>query len=121
MSQIPLQSLFVGREGEQRCYQELLNGSPEWILVITGQGGNGKTALLRRYAEQTPSDTPVVLLNFTNESLVEDPLVILEKLVEQLAPHCDKWQVQAFEKTVQEGRDVLAANKQMNEIIIARE
>jgi AAA ATPase domain len=121
MSQIPLQSLFVGREGEQRRYQEFLDGSSAWILVITGQGGNGKTALLRRFAEQTPSDTAVVMLNFTNGLLVEDPLNILEKFVEQLAPHCDTQQVQVFEKVLQEGHDVLAANKQMNEIIIAQE
>ena len=124
MTQIPLQSLFVGREIEQQCYRDMLNnnGNGPWVLIVTAQGGNGKSALLRQFAEKTPTfaaDALAVTLNFAIGSLSVDPLAILEQLVEQLAPHGNKKQFEAFQRALHEGRSILGAPQPMIENIIA--
>jgi len=101
---LPIQAPFVGRKREQQAYQQLLTKATPWALVVTGQGGNGKSTLLRYLAEQTPQDIPVVTLNFANESLRTDPLKILEELSWKLAAYCDAQRVDTFEKTLEEGR-----------------
>ena len=60
------QPIFVGREYEQQCYQDMLKGEVPWLLMVTGQGGVGKSTLLRHLAETTPNGTVVVLLNFAD-------------------------------------------------------
>lgn len=124
MTQIPLQSLFVGREFEQQCYRDMLNsnGVGPWMLVVTAQGGNGKSALLRQFAARTPTfagDALAVMLNFAIGSLSVDPLAILQQLAEQLAPHCNKNQYEAFKKALQDGRNILGVNQPMIENIFA--
>src|SRR2546425_8339453 len=115
------QSLFVGREREQQRYQELLSGESPWVLVITGQGGNGKSTLLRRFIEQTPADSAVVMLDFISDVLCVDALAVLERVADQLESRCNKQVVQAFKKALQQGRRELAASKHMSETIIASE
>src|SRR5690242_17787008 len=63
---------FVGREEEQHKYKELLMGDPPWMMFITGIAGTGKTTLLNRLAQQTPSNVPVIRFRFDNESLLID-------------------------------------------------
>src|SRR5713226_3161313 len=82
---LQIQAPFVGRKREQQAYRQLLSQTRPWVLIITGQGGNGKSTLLRYLAEQTPQDVPVVTLNFANASLRTDPLKILEELSWKLA------------------------------------
>ncbi|HXX77902.1 MAG TPA: AAA family ATPase [Ktedonobacteraceae bacterium] len=120
MSQpLRIQNPFVGRKREQQAYQQLLAQSAPWMLIITGDGGIGKSTLLRYLAEHTPQDIPVVTLNFAVESLRTDPIKILEELSWKLALDTDAQRVAAFEKSLQEGRDRLSElSKQMSQTVI---
>lgn len=120
MSQpLRLQNPFVGREREQQAYRQMLAQTIPWMLSITGDGGIGKSALLRHLAENTPQDITVVALNFANEALRTDPLKILEELSWRLAADCDSVKVDAFEKSLQEGRDRLSElSRQMSQTVI---
>ncbi|HJT56212.1 MAG TPA: hypothetical protein VJ761_06945 [Ktedonobacteraceae bacterium] len=124
MTQIPLQSLFVGREFEQQCYRDMLNnnGNGPWVLVVTAQGGNGKSALLRQLAARTPTfatDALAITLNFAIEGLSVDPLAILQELAGQLAPYGNKKQLEVFQRALHEGRSILGAKQPMIENIFA--
>ncbi len=121
MSQpLRLQNPFVGRASEQKAYRQLLAQDSPWLLVITGDGGIGKSRLLRHLVGQTPRDIPAILLNFANDKLRIDPLNILEELSWQLAAHCDEKRVAAFEQVLAEGRDKLSeAIKAINQQFIA--
>ncbi len=111
---------FVGREHELQCYQNLLKTSSPWVMVITGQGGNGKSTLLRRFAEQTPHDIAMVIkLDFIHSELCVDALAVLEELAEQLKHYCSKPSNQSFRETLAWGRRELATAKHMSETIIA--
>ena len=99
---------FVGRQREQKVYRQLLTSASPWLLIITGQGGNGKSTLLRQLAQQTPSDRAVITLNFSNEVLRTDAFKILETLAEHLTLYCNEQQNKAFETALQEGRKQLA-------------
>src|SRR5437660_1027200 len=105
---LPLLSPFVGREREQDIYRLLLAQDTPWVFVVTGQGGIGKSALLRHLAAQTPQDISVVTLNFANDRLRIDILNILAELSGHLAPDCDEQRSAAFEQALSEGRDKLA-------------
>ncbi len=99
---------FVGRQREQKAYRQLLTLSSPWLLIITGQGGNGKSTLLRQFATQTPPDRAIATLQFANEALRTDALNILDKLAEQLSPYCSEQKYELFETMLQEGRKQLA-------------
>jgi|GEM_PF-6748663 len=74
MSQaLPLLNPFVGRQREQKAYRQMLAQSSPWVLVITGQGGMGKSALLRHLKEHTPPEIRVALLQFADSELRSDP------------------------------------------------
>src|SRR5579863_8221491 len=125
MSQTSIQPIFVGREREQEAYRGMLNGtSSRWVMVVTGQGGNGKSALLRHLMEKlTPAGTLAIHLNFAGGDLSVDPLTVLEEMVEQLASHYDRRPARAFKRfdtALQEGRKLLGP-RQGDQIIIARE
>ena len=120
MSQpLRLQNPFVGRAREQKAYRQLLAQTTPWLLVITGDGGIGKSTLLRHLYGQTPPDIQAALLNFANNKLRIDPLNILEELSWQLAAHCDKQCIAAFGQTLAVGRDRLTeAIKAMSQQVI---
>jgi hypothetical protein len=120
MSQpLRIQNPFVGRKREQQAYRQLLTKSTPWMLIITGDGGIGKSTLLRYLVEQTPQEISVVTLNFAIESLRTDPLKILEELSWKLAPDTDAQRVATFEKSLQEGRTRLAELcRQMSQTVI---
>src|SRR5215470_9501096 len=120
MSQpLTIQTPFVGRKREQQEYQRLLTKPSPWVLIIAGQGGNGKGTLLHYLADHTPQDIPVVALNFANESLRTDPLKILAELSWKLAAHCSPPAIDAFKKTLEEGRQRLTElSKQMSQTIL---
>jgi len=113
--------IFVGRAYEQQCYQALLKGDVRWLLIVTGQGGIGKSTLLRRFREITPAGTAVVSLNFADIALRTDALAILGELAEQVKQYCQPKQLHMFEKSLLQGRNELAIQSQMHETIIARE
>ena len=119
MSQpLPLMRPFVGRQREQKAYRQMLAQSSPWVLVISGQGGMGKSALLRHLKEHTPPEIRVALLQFANLKLRSDPLNVLEDLSWQLAKECDKPLVEAFKTTLKAGRDRIAEmSKQINQFI----
>ncbi len=113
------QTLFVGREQEQQLYQNFLTGEMPWILVVTGQAGSGKSALLHYLAQHTPAAIRIVTLNFAYEALRIDPLNILEELSWKLAADCDTQRASIFEKTLQEGRNrLLELSRQMTQTVI---
>ena len=114
-----LQNPFVGRAREQKAYRQLLAQDSPWLLVITGDGGIGKSTLLRHLKDQTPRDIPVALLNFANDKLRIDPLNILEELSWQLAADCQEQRVAAFEQTLADGRAKLSkAIESMNQALV---
>ena len=102
-------TLFVGREREQQLYHKFLAKKTSWVLIITGQGGIGKSTLLHHLAEQTPHDIPVVTLDFADEALRTDPLNILERVASCVKPFCDKQQTQVFKQTLRDCHRELAA------------
>ena len=77
---------FVGRESEQDLYRAFLNRDTPWVLVITGLGGIGKSALLHTLAKSPPEDTCVVTIDFADTLLRTDPSTVLGQFVEQMAP-----------------------------------
>ncbi len=110
---------FVGREREQRAYRQMLAQVSPWVMIVTGQGGLGKSALLRHLATQTPHDTHVVALNFAVPGLRIDALNILQELSGQLAAQCDPAMAKAFEQSLQAGREKLSKLvEQMSQSIV---
>ncbi len=113
--------IFLGREQELAQYKEFLNNRTPWLLFIIAVGGIGKTALLSKMSEQTPSDIPTVQLDFTvtinsrgapseeDESprMPIDPLKHLQNFVNELNRKnaIDTEAARAFDKTVKEARD----------------
>lgn len=101
-----MRDLFVGREVEQQAYQRLLTDESPWVMVVTGVGGCGKTALLRHLAnQQTPSNICVGnLSNFHNKALRTDPLKVLEALASSIQRDCSSEQYEAFKNTLTQCR-----------------
>jgi len=105
------QNLFVGREREQRLYQEFLTTEIPWVLIITGIGGNGKSTLLHRLDAQTPSHIPTVALDFAEPELRTNPLNILEELAKKLHPYCEE-SLPTFQRELHTGRDLASTQSQ---------
>jgi hypothetical protein len=102
-----LQDIFVGREGEQRVYHDFLAHDSPWVLIITGLGGIGKSTLLDHLAKDTPSSVCTCKLDFNEYALRTEPLLILQRLSEQIRPFGDAQQVEALENTIQRDLDQL--------------
>ncbi len=78
---------FVGREKERAAYQRLLCEDAAWLLLISGQSGYGKSALLKRLRAETPIGWRVGLLDFDpEEGLATDALRVGKELAEWLRP-----------------------------------
>ena len=69
---------FVGRKEELKQIREWLEKSAGGLVWITGLGGIGKTALLRRVADQYSSDERFVVDYF---DLAEQPMTIINQAV----------------------------------------
>ncbi len=95
---------FVGRKEHRAAYQQMLRGDTPWLLVITGQGGNGKSRLLRQLQAETPDSVQTGLLDFANEYLRTEVLQVAEALGDLLQPLADAASFQAFRQEVQDGR-----------------
>src|SRR5260370_40770860 len=112
MSQAPpIQDPFVGREIGQQRYQQFLTKVSPWVMNIIGQGGTRKSTLLRHLSELTPPEALVGSLNFAAVSLRTDPLMILEELSWQLAPHWHQQQVEAFQHALRTGNERLSQSR----------
>ena len=113
---------FVGRAHEQQLYRQMLASTSPWALVITGDGGVGKSALLRHLAgKQTPPDIPLIDFNFAGYEFqrAPDTLKVLSELAWRLADDCDAQSLAAFKRALAEGRDTLAKlSAQMSQNII---
>src|SRR5579883_2356491 len=105
---LPFLTPFVGREEEKRLYQQLLTQSNPWVLLITGQGGIGKSRLLARLAEETPQNVVTLKLNFAIPSLRIDPLTVLEELLPQSESFVDAQQMQHTQQVLADGRSKLS-------------
>jgi tetratricopeptide (TPR) repeat protein len=95
---------FVGRKEHRAAYQQMLRGAGPWLLVITGQGGNGKSRLLRQLQAETPDGIQTGLLDFANEYLRTQVLQVAEEVADCLQPLADAASFQAFRQAVQDGR-----------------
>jgi len=122
--------IFLGRERELAQYKEFLNNRTPWLLFIIAVGGTGKTALLSKMSEQTPSDIPVVQLDFTvtinsrgapfeeDESprMPINPLKHLQHFVNELNRKnaIDTEVARTFDKTVEDARDKFSNQTNIN-------
>ncbi len=104
----PFLTPFVGREQEKQLYQQLLKQTTPWVLLITGQGGIGKSRLLECLADETPQDVVTLKLNFAIPSLRIDPLTVLEELLPQAEPFVDAQHMQIAKQTLIDGRSKLS-------------
>lgn len=81
-----LEENFVGREEQLRIFEENFRSEiPQWmVLSVTGEGGVGKSTLLKRYTELAPS--PEIASNVvqcTDRHLF--PVEVMGAIAEQLA------------------------------------
>ena len=110
---------FVGREREVRVYREMLVHGSLWVMIVTGQGGLGKSALLRHLSDLTPPETVVAKLNFAAPGLRVDALTILQELSGQIESECDPAIIASFQQSLREGREKLSQlEKQMSQSIV---
>ncbi|MBN1886375.1 MAG: ATP-binding protein [Thermoflexales bacterium] len=82
--------IFIGREKEVKLFERMLdNQEAQWILNLYGEGGMGKTQLLRRFAEiaKQHRNTLVTadLIDFYWTAHQRE-LGILKSIADQLAP-----------------------------------
>jgi tetratricopeptide (TPR) repeat protein len=102
-------SPFVGRDDHRNAYQQMLRpGNGPWMLLITGQGGNGKSRLLRQVQAETPDGIQTGLLDFANEYLRTDALSAAEAVGDCLEPLVDAASFRAFRQEALAGRKRLA-------------
>jgi|GEM_PF-521756 len=108
------ETLFVGRERETDLYKKFLAKKTPWVLIITGLGGIGKSTLLHRLIEYTAkepdlSETGVIMLDFADEELRNNPLKLLDKLTKDTASYCDVQQIDVeLKNELQQNFDQLA-------------
>jgi hypothetical protein len=100
---------FVGRDDHRAAYQQMRRGGNGlWIMLITGQGGNGKSRLLRQLQAETPGGIQTGLLDFANEYLRTDALSAAEAMGDCLEPLVDAASFRAFRQEALAGRKRLA-------------
>lgn len=104
---MPVPLPFVGRDAELRLYEQLLAGQGFWLLLISGQSGNGKSELLLQF-QGKPGEGHVSLLDFENSHIQENALTVAEVLGDSLAPVVDARSLAQFRQTCQWGRTTIA-------------
>jgi tetratricopeptide (TPR) repeat protein len=117
MPHTSLENIFVGREDEEKQYQEFLQGTSPWVFMITGQPGTGKSALLRRYISQTPRDVACIHLDFSNDTLCIDAFTVLERCAEQL--ETDPQVIATFEQALAQARGMLKPPDTIHQSLVA--
>src|SRR5436305_2562116 len=97
-------ALFVGREEETKTYLNFLQQEKQWVFLITGMAGQGKSRFLTHLSTITPADVLTIKLDFANLALQTDSLQVLEQLAWRTEAHCDSAQADLFTKTLQDAR-----------------
>jgi hypothetical protein len=108
MASVPLfLTPFVGRERELALYRRFLASDSPWVLVITGQGGIGKSTLLRHFADRigVSEGSLVITLDF---AMHLDPLAVLDEISWQVEGWANAEQVQMFRQAIADARGKLA-------------
>ncbi len=100
-----LQDIFVGREHEQQLYHDFLTHATPWVLIITGLSGIGKSTLLEHLSKDTSSSISTCKLDFNETVLRTEPLIILQRLAQQLRPYGNAQQFDAFEQALHRDLD----------------
>jgi ABC-type branched-subunit amino acid transport system substrate-binding protein len=103
-------SLFVGRENEQKQFLAFLKQQTEWVFLVVGMAGQGKSRLLDRLAGEISSDVQVIKLDFANRALL-DPLKILEEVSWRTQEHCGHQKTEIFISRLQDVRKQLLQQK----------
>lgn len=80
-------SIFVDRQDVFDNFNAFLRrNNPNWLFLIGGVEGIGKTAVLRQLVSrcQTDNNKRCILLNFASPQLSDDPLLLLNRLAREL-------------------------------------
>jgi tetratricopeptide (TPR) repeat protein len=100
-------ALFVGREEETQAYLNFLGQEKQWIFLITGMPGQGKSRFLTHLSTSTPTNVLTVKLDFANRALQIEPFKILEEVAWRTESHCDAARADLFTETLQDARKKL--------------
>src|SRR6266568_3393145 len=108
LRQIVSRPLFIERDQELQEYARFLSKDSPWVWLFTALEGYGKTHLLEQMQKKTPTDTPMVRLDFageryrydltTGERNPIDALSYLGAFATQLRTECDPQKYEEFEK-----------------------
>ena len=100
-------ALFVGREEETQTYLNFLQQEKQWVFLITGMPGQGKSRFLTHLSTNTPADVLTVKLDFANHALQIEPLKVLEEIAWRTELRCDTARANLFIETLQDARKQL--------------
>jgi tetratricopeptide (TPR) repeat protein len=99
---------FVGRESERRAYHLFLTlEDGPWLLLISGQSGNGKSSLLQQLKAETASPFQARLLDFNATQLQGNILHLAAEISQALRPITPASDFQEFWQEYKQGRDRL--------------
>ncbi len=99
---------FVGRESERHAYHLFLSlEDGPWLLLISGQSGNGKSTLLQRLKAETSSPFQARLLDFNATQLQSNILHLAAEISQALRPITPASDFQEFWQEYKQGRDRL--------------
>jgi len=100
-------AFFIGREAEIAQYQEFLQQEQQWILLLTGMPGIGKSSLQEHLCDLQLFNTITLYLNFADQSLQFDRLRLLEDISAGIGPSYDAQTAEHFQQVIQKERKQL--------------
>ena len=79
-------SLFINRENELQTFRDLLSDSSQsHIVLLKGEGGMGKSALLKEFGKRFKQEAFFVDINATSESIAATPVSLIKQLGDKLS------------------------------------